>query len=214
MTERSDAELLADHVTGSSTAFTELVRRHQDRLWAVAVRTVGDPHAAADVVQDALIKAFRRADTYRGDAAVGTWLHRIVVTTGLDALRSTTRAPVPSSDLPEAVDPRDPIETRLNRADVHAALRALGDDQRAADVLVDMVGMSVVEAAQMLGVPEGTVKSRCYRARERLAVLLRVRDPSEAAAGPTTALPGNRGAFGGVQGSRTATRLSPSKEEQ
>ena len=214
MTQRSDAELLADHVTGSSTAFAELVRRHQDRLWAVAVRTVGDPHTAADVVQDALIKAFRRADTYRGDAAVGTWLHRIVVTTALDALRSTTRAPVPSSDLPDAVDPRDPIETRLNRADVHAALRALGDDQRAAVVLVDMVGMSVVEAAQTLGVPEGTVKSRCYRARERLAVLLRVRDPSESEAGPTTALPGNRGAGGGVQGSQTASRLSPSKAEQ
>ena len=213
MTQRSDAELLADHVAGSSTAFAELVRRHQDRLWAVAVRTVGDPHTAADVVQDALIKAFRRADTYRGEAAVGTWLHRIVVTTALDALRSARRSPLVSPDLPDALDTADPIEARADRADVHAALAQLGDDQRAAVVLVDMVGMSVVEAAQTLGVPEGTVKSRCFRARERLAVLLRVLDP-DAAPAPPHAGPGNRAAGSDVQGARTAGRLPPSKEEQ
>lgn len=216
MTRRSDAELLADHVAGSSTAFTELVSRHQDRLWAVALRTVGDPHTAADVVQDALIKAFQRAATFRGEAAVGTWLHRIVATTALDALRSARRAPVPSSDLPEAVDPGDAIESRLNRADVHAALRTLGDDQRAAVVLVDMVGMSVLEAAQTLGVPEGTVKSRCFRARERLAVLLRVRDPDEhsSPSPPSTQAQGNRDGGSDVQGSREAGAVSPSKEEQ
>ena len=216
MTHRSDAELLADHVAGSSTAFTELVRRHQDRLWAVAVRTLGDPHTAADVVQDALIKAFRRADTYRGEAAVGTWLHRIVVTTALDARRSATRSPSPSSDQPEAADPHDPIDAAVSRSDVHAALRALGDDQREAVVLVDMVGMSVVEAAQVLGVAPGTVKSRCFRARERLADLLQVLDPGEAATprSRTTAGPGNRRGGSDVQGSQATGGLSPSKEEQ
>jgi RNA polymerase sigma-70 factor (ECF subfamily) len=215
MTERSDADLLADHVAGSPTAFTELVRRHQDRLWAVAHRSVGDPHTAADVVQDALIKAFRRADTYRGEAAVSTWLHRIVVTTALDALRSTARSPLPSSDLPDALDPSDPIETQLSRADVHAALRELGDDQRGAVVLVDMVGMSVAEAAQTLGVPEGTVKSRCFRARERLAVMLRVADPVEAATPPpTSAARGNHGDSRAVQESREAGGWSPPKEDQ
>jgi RNA polymerase sigma-70 factor (ECF subfamily) len=216
MTRRSDVELLADHVAGSSTAFTELVIRHQDRLWAVALRTVGDPHTAADVVQDALIKAFQRAETFRGEAAVGTWLHRIVATTALDALRSAKRAPLPSSDLPEAVDPSDAIESELNRADVLAALRTLGDDQRAAVVLVDMVGMSVLEAAQTLDVPEGTVKSRCFRARERLAVLLRLRDPAGHCSPlpPTNQAEGNREGGSDVQGSRAAGAISPSKEER
>ena len=65
-----DAELVADHVGGSPTAFGVLVTRHQDRLWAVALRMVRDPDDAADVLQEALVKAFRRAETFRGQATV------------------------------------------------------------------------------------------------------------------------------------------------
>ena len=75
-------------------------------------------------------------------------------------------------------------------------------------------GLTYREAAEQLGEPEGTVKSRCYRARERLAVLLRVQDPDEAAAGQTPAQPGNREPASGVQGSQAAGRPSPSKEER
>ena len=70
--ERSDAELLAAHVDGDPMAFTELVRRHKDRLWSVALRTVGDPEEASDALQDALISAYRRAETFRGESAVTT----------------------------------------------------------------------------------------------------------------------------------------------
>src|SRR5208283_2074057 len=75
----SDQELLRRHVAGDSDAFGELFRRHRDRLWAVALRTVCDPDEAADALQDAMVSAFRRAADFRGESAVTTWLHRIVV---------------------------------------------------------------------------------------------------------------------------------------
>ncbi|MFM7148184.1 MAG: sigma factor, partial [Actinomycetales bacterium] len=80
----SDADLLARHVAGDPTAFTVLIQRHRDRLWAVALRTTQNPDDAADALQDALLSAFRRADTFRGESAVTTWLHRIVVNASLD----------------------------------------------------------------------------------------------------------------------------------
>ena len=79
-----DRELMALHVEGNPDAFGEIFRRHRDRLWAVALRTIGDPEEAADAVQDGLISAYRNASSYRGDAAVTTWLHRIVVNACLD----------------------------------------------------------------------------------------------------------------------------------
>src|SRR5579864_3888761 len=83
----SDAELLRRHVAGDSEAFGELFRRHRDRLWAVALRTVCDPDEAADALQDAMVSAFRRAADFRGDSAVTTWLHRIVVNAAVDRIR-------------------------------------------------------------------------------------------------------------------------------
>src|SRR3954452_10097430 len=82
-----DRALLRAHVDGDPDAFGSLFTRHRDRLWAVALRTTGDPDEAADALQDALVAAFRRADSFRGDSAVTTWLHRIVVTACLDRLR-------------------------------------------------------------------------------------------------------------------------------
>ncbi|MFY9916668.1 MAG: sigma-70 family RNA polymerase sigma factor, partial [Nocardioidaceae bacterium] len=91
--------MLAAHVAGDPDAFSELVRRHRDRLWAVALRTTGDREDASDALQDGLVSAFRRAETFRGDAQVTTWLHRIVVNACLDRMRRRrTRPTVP---LPE-----------------------------------------------------------------------------------------------------------------
>lgn len=167
-----DAALLTAHVEGSPTAFGELVARHQDRLWAVALRMMRDPDDAADVVQDAMVKAFRRADTFRGEARVSTWLHRIVVTTALDALRSSGRTVTAPIDAAERPDLRDTIGQRETQLDVSEALSRLPEEQRAAVVLVDLAGFSVQEASWALQCPEGTVKSRCYRARAHLADLL------------------------------------------
>jgi len=169
----SDTELLRRHVAGDGDAFGELFRRHRDRLWAVALRTVCDPDEAADALQDAMVSAFRRAADFRGDSAVTTWLHRIVVNASLDRLRRRAVRPALSAADEEAfesllVHDPDPARTADTRLDVAAALRLLPPQQRAALVLVDMLGFSVADAAVILGISPGTVKSRCARARARL----------------------------------------------
>lgn len=170
--EPSDADLLRRHVAGDSAAFGLLFRRHKDRLWAVALRTTCDPEDAADALQEAMISAFRRAKDFRGDSAVTTWLHRIVVNAALDRVRRRPARSVSLSADPDALEtllvpsPRaDSIDTKL---DVDAALRLLPPQQRAALVLVDMLGYPVAEVAAILGLSEGTVKSRCARGRARL----------------------------------------------
>lgn len=173
-----DRRLLAAHVDGDAEAFAELVRRHQDRLWAVALRTMGEREEAADALQDALVKAFRAAGSYRGDAAVTTWLHRIVVNACLDRLRRRAARPTASLADVEVPDPRDHHAGTDIRLDVTAALACLPAGQRAALVLVDMQGLSVTEAAAVLGIAPGTVKSRCSRGRAALVPLLAPAPPS------------------------------------
>src|SRR6266852_7822131 len=92
----SDQELLRRHVAGDTEAFGELFRRHRDRLWAVALRTVCDPEEAADALQDAMVSAFRRAGEFRAESAVTTWLHRIVVNACLDRIRRRAARPAAS----------------------------------------------------------------------------------------------------------------------
>ena len=182
--EASDADLLAAHVDGDPDAFGVLFTRHRDRLLAVALRTMGNPEDAADGLQDAMVAAWRRAGSFRGDAAVTTWLHRVVVNACLDRIRAakvrhheampddvddrgTLVASAAPDDSPEAA-----VQAHDQRARVLAALATLPPDQRAALVLVDMEGYSVAEAAEMLDCAVGTVKSRCSRGRRRLAELL------------------------------------------
>lgn len=211
----SDAELLQAHVDGDPDAFGTLFARHRDRLWAVALRTTGNPEDAADGLQDGLVSAYRRAASFRGDAAVTTWLHRVVVNACLDRLRA---AKVRSTDpLPDDLDDhdthrslasatdasQDPAELAVRserRRAVLAALASLPAEQRAALVLVDMEGYSVAEAAAILDCPAGTVKSRCSRGRTRLAAQLGLlappgrrdaghRNPSASSTVPSTASP-------------------------
>lgn len=188
---RSDAELLAAHVAGDPDAFGVLFERHRDRLWAVALRTTHDPEEAADGLQDALISAYRNAGAFRGEAAVTTWLHRIVVNACLDRLRR--RRARPTSPLPEEnpesgantlADPADPLGALEVSMAVSAALANLGPDQRLALTLVDIQGFRVDEAADILGVPSGTIKSRCARGRAKLAVELAHLRPTVAPAEP------------------------------
>ncbi|MGW4040137.1 RNA polymerase sigma factor SigM [Streptomyces sp. NPDC004778] len=177
----SDSDLLAQHVAGDPDAFGELVRRHRDRLWAVALRTLGDREEAADAVQDALVKAFRAAHTFRGQSAVTTWLHRITVNACLDRVRkaaSRRTSPVDDAErLDQLLEPHESAEAPAVRQDLQRqlqkALDTLPAEQRAALVLVDMQGYPVAEAASILEVPAGTVKSRCARGRARLAPLVR-----------------------------------------
>jgi RNA polymerase sigma-70 factor (ECF subfamily) len=166
--------LLRQHAEGDTDAFGLLFTRHKDRLWAVALRVTCDPDDAADALQDAMISAFRRAGDFRGESAVTTWLHRIVVNAALDLLRRRSARSVgwsgdpddlPVSEPGQATDSAAATESRL---DVDAALRTLPPPQRAALVLVDMLGYPVADVAAILGISEGTVKSRCARGRARL----------------------------------------------
>ncbi|WP_328328943.1 MULTISPECIES: RNA polymerase sigma factor SigM [unclassified Streptomyces] len=194
-----DQELLAAHVAGDADAFGELVRRHRDRLWAVALRTLGDREEAADAVQDALVSAYRAAHTFRGQSAVTTWLHRITVNACLDrARKAATRKTSPVDDterLDQLLEPHESAEAPAERQDLHRELiKAMGTlpaEQRAALVLVDMQGYPVAEAAQILDVPTGTVKSRCARGRARLLPLLAHLRPQPAETGNDT--PADRG---------------------
>jgi len=190
--ELTDHELLRAHVDGDPDAFATLFRRHRDRLWAVALRTMGNPADAADGLQEGMIAAYRRAGSFRGEAAVTTWLHRVVVNACLDRLRAAKvrRAdPLPEdlddvgdrgslvTSTTEAADPADLALVAERRRLVLAALDQLPADQRAALVLVDMEGYPVAEVAEMLDCAVGTVKSRCSRGRARLAGLLGVLAP-------------------------------------
>jgi len=189
----SDAELLRAHVDGDPAAFAELVRRHRDRLWALAVRTIGDREEAADAIQDALLSAHRAAARFRGDSAVTTWLHRIVVNACLDRMRrrqAHPTVPLPdgqhSDDGPHGREPAAPVQDHDTALVVREALAGLPVEQRAAIVLVDVQGYAVAEAAEILGVAEGTIKSRCARGRARMALSLGHLRPDRTARPGTT----------------------------
>jgi RNA polymerase sigma-70 factor, ECF subfamily len=173
----------------------------------VAIRTLADPEEAADALQDAMISAFRRAGSFRGDSAVTTWLHRIVVNACLDRLRRKSARPAAGGadertldHLAAAQATPDPSPASDTSLDVQAALRTLPPDQQAALVLVDMLGYSVADAAEILGVSQGTVKSRCARGRARLLPrLAHLRQPPDQGTGRgREQAPGNRSVTGHV----------------
>jgi RNA polymerase sigma-70 factor, ECF subfamily len=182
-TGQDDAALLAKVVEGDHDAFATLMRRHEDRVFAVCVRIMGNRTAALDATQETFLTLYRKASQYRATAAVGTWLYRISVNTCYDLLRKERRRP--SEAMPSYLDPADPraeddytsVELRPS---VEAALATLTPDFRAVVVLSDIEGMSLPEVAETLEIPVGTVKSRLFRARRQLAgVLGNLSDGSE-----------------------------------
>jgi RNA polymerase sigma-70 factor (ECF subfamily) len=137
------------------------------RLARLTSRSAED---AEDALQEAMVSAHRGAGSFRHDAAVSSWLHRIVVNACLDRLRRNKAHPTTALDDVYPVSDRTAqVETAIA---VQRALMRLPIEQRAAVVAVDMHGYSVADTARMLGVAEGTVKSRCARARARLAANL------------------------------------------
>lgn len=167
----SDADLLAAHVAGDRYAFEELFYRHHRQLYRLAQLTSRNPEDAADALQDAMLSAHRRAHAFRHDCAVSSWLYRIVVNACLDRLRRN-KSQAATTVLHDAFPVGDPTPLVDTAIVVEHALMRLPVEQRAAVVAVDMQGYSVAETADMLGVPEGTVKSRCARARSKLAEAL------------------------------------------
>lgn len=175
--ERTDRELIAAHLNGDRHAFDGIVERYEKRVWAVCLRMCGDPDDARDAAQDTFVTAFRSIGSFRGDALLSTWLHRIAVNASLDVLRKRGRnKSQPVEEVPEvASDAPGPEEEAVRSgraAAVHAALKRLSDEHRSVIVLHDLQGLQYPEVAEALDVPVGTVKSRLHRARAEMARLL------------------------------------------
>ena len=153
---------------GDQRAFAQLVRHYDDGLRALAFRLLGDRDRMDDALQEAYVNAFRALPGFRGEAELGTWLYRIAYNACVDELRRT-RTVVPLDSVRERVDPSSGTDERVAaRGDLAAALAALPTEDRAAVLLVDAQGFDYRSAAEILGVPEGTVASRLNRARAAL----------------------------------------------
>ena len=171
--DRTDEQLLAAHVAGDRFAFEELFNRYQPQLYQLARITIRCPDDARDALQDAMLSAHCGAPKFRHDCSVSSWLYRSVVNACLDRLRRHKARPTtPLEAMTSAGSVGDPAPGVDTAIVVELALMRLPVEQRAAIVAVDMQGFSVAEAARMLGVPEGTVKSRRARARTKLATTL------------------------------------------
>jgi RNA polymerase sigma-70 factor (ECF subfamily) len=174
MTARSaeDRELIRRYLEGDVSAFDELMRAHEDRVFAICLRMMRDRDSALDATQDVFLTVFRKADRYKEQAAFSTWLYRVAVNTCYDHLRRQKRKRTTS--MPDHLDPSDPrsgdeFNAAELRPDIETALAGLTPEFRAAVVLVDLDGMSLEGAADTLEIPVGTVKSRVFRARRQLA---------------------------------------------
>jgi RNA polymerase sigma-70 factor (ECF subfamily) len=173
--QRSDAELLAAHVAGDPYAFEELFLRYHWQLIRVARQRSRSLEDAADAVQEAMLSAHRGAPVFQQHCTVSTWLHRIVVNKCVDQLR---RQPHRYAALPHCHPPARDLTPAVDTGlVVHRALAALPAEQRAAVLTVDIQGHSIAQAALLLDIALGTVKSRRARGRARLAVLLAELEP-------------------------------------
>ncbi|NLE73348.1 MAG: sigma-70 family RNA polymerase sigma factor [Actinobacteria bacterium] len=173
---------------GDQAALTELYRLYEHKAYNVALRMLGNPWDAADVTQEAFIKAFGALDQFRGEARFSTWLHRIVVNAVRDHLRKRQMDPMEDEELDRVASMNspaaggrlvggrdtalDPVTDGLSEP-LLAALQALDERFRLAVVLCDLLGFDYAEAANILEVREGTIKSRIFRARAELASRLR-----------------------------------------
>ncbi|HSM01704.1 MAG TPA: sigma-70 family RNA polymerase sigma factor [Acidimicrobiia bacterium] len=185
MTDRAaaDAQLIERYLRGEVEAFDELMRAHEDRVFAVCLRMLRDREAALDATQETFVTVFRKADRFSGRSAFSTWLYRVAVNTCYDQERRRRRHA--AAPLPETNDPVDPAaddgyRSAEVRPEIEAALAALPDEFRAAVVLSDVQGLALQTVADILEVPVGTVKSRVFRGRRLLADALgNLIDPSD-----------------------------------
>jgi RNA polymerase sigma-70 factor (ECF subfamily) len=170
--QESDGALVAQVLAGNAAPYTILVRRYQEPLFRYARGMAGDGDAAADLVQDAFIKAYRNLDGCQNPDRFGAWVFRILVNGCKDHLRSPRRRRESlSDDMPATASEFDPVLTLDQselRAKIGAALGALPFAQRQAFLLKHVEGHSYEEMAELVGVSVPALKMRVLRAREAL----------------------------------------------
>jgi RNA polymerase sigma-70 factor, ECF subfamily len=167
-----EAALVRAARNGDREAFMQLVRVHQAGVRAFAHGLLGDRVAAEDISQETFLRAWRGLSAFRGESAFATWLYAIARRAALDEVRRPTLQTVSAEQVTQQADWRagDPAL----RSDLERALQALATAQREAFLLVVVLGLSYQEAGGMTGCPAGTVASRVFRARTRLAAALRL----------------------------------------
>lgn len=177
--EDPDADLVAAWKDGDDGAFEELVRRHEKRVFRLLVRMMGNREEAEDVAQETFISLYRHGKRFRAEARFSTFVYRVAANAALNRRRSLGRGrarieklaarQAAGDDLPQ--QPRDPEDSTLGielTGRVREALETLSPSLRMPVVLYDIEGLPYGEIAEILGVAEGTVKSRIHRARQAL----------------------------------------------
>lgn len=184
MTVFFENEIIRSVLRGNVNDFEKLVTAYEKNVYNIALRMVGDPEDAADMTQETFIKAYRALSSFRGDSKFSSWLYRIASNVCLDFLRSRSRHPQVSLssageddrttfELPDmSQNPEEQLMKKLSMEAVRRGLEQLPEQQRQILVLRELGGLSYAELAQTLGLEEGTVKSRIFRARKRLCALL------------------------------------------
>jgi RNA polymerase sigma-70 factor, ECF subfamily len=185
----SDTELVRRFLAGDAGAATDLIARHERRVYAVCLRVLGNPDDAADAAQDTLLAMVRKLDGFRGEAAFTTWLYRVAMNVCYDHLRRAQRRPVLHRE-DDGTVPEPALEDHADAVagahDVAAALAQVPEDFRVAIVLADVQDLPYEEIAKVLDLPIGTVKSRVHRGRIALARALGI-DPSSEPGGRSAA---------------------------
>ncbi|GBD85576.1 ECF RNA polymerase sigma factor SigE [bacterium BMS3Abin02] len=172
----SDQVLLDRFLAGDRRAFDELMLRHEDRVFGLGLRMLGNREDALEATQETFLTVFRKAHQFSGRSAFGTWLYRVAMNTCYDRLRKAKRrhtVAMPESSDPPDLASQDALVSVELRPDIVEALTSLQPEFRSAILLVDLEDLPLEEAAQILHVPVGTVKSRVHRGRKLLAQTLR-----------------------------------------
>jgi RNA polymerase sigma-70 factor (ECF subfamily) len=169
-------DLVARCRAGDMEAFEAIYHQHAARLYSLACRMAGSPEDGEDLLQEIFLQAHRKLGSFKGDAALGTWLYRLALNHCLDYVRSR-RARMgkltESLDAESAREPASPRDTPIARIDLDRALERLPDGCREAFVLHDVEGFDHKEIGALLGIAEGTSKSQVFKARLRLRGLLK-----------------------------------------
>ena len=172
----NETALIARVLAGDMTAARELYDAHVGAVHRVTMRITGDDALAQDATQDAFVRAFRTLNTFRGDAALATWIHRIAMSTAMNAIRGRNRwdnrhASIEHADGAGAPSSKREAEPDL-KSRLYAAIDALPDIYRSVFVLYDIEGHSHDEIGGLLGIPNGTSKARLSTARAKLRAAL------------------------------------------